>query len=961
MLYRNICECCGGNVEKFGDKYICEYCENTYSVEKFENYAEKISQLFDEFKLEMIANARKNLYKAITAPYISSEEVYSCCVEIKKYLPDDFQANFYEAAVNSAPARVAKLIYEIDVQEHYENLDLILNFLIASLRIEWVTALAMLIERAYKAVDLRKYGKYASMLEEETEKLDNCVYLTSYPRDVFVAYSSKDIDKAIELVEVLEEQGLSCFISIRNLRHGAGSRENYEKALQEAMDNCGSFVFVSSMNSRNQACDALKVEIPYIKRKDVENAKGYAQASYANIPHELKKSRVEYRLEESNRLFAADRIVDEFFAGYERVYSPIDVAERVMRQATEAVVVQKSLNNVIEKATTLNVANVDNYDASYSNSSEGLEFYLNPDKKSYKLVGIGTCTNKYITVDTYNGLPVTAIDDNVFSNCENLINITLGDSIARIGNNIFEGCTNLTSAILGNGITTINTKTFNKCGKLKNVTLGEKLLNINENAFESCESLVSITLPNSLTTIGAGAFARCKSLASIIIPDRVTSIDDGAFAYCESLASIIIPDGLRRIGENAFGACESLSDITIPNSVTCIEDWTFWGCSKLKTITIPKTVTSIDSAYRIFEECKSLINITVDELNPEYKSIEGNLYTKDGKKLLYYALGKKDTAFVIPNSVTSIDDCAFYGSLNLTSITIPDSVTQIGYGTFWGCNNLINIIIPNSVTSIGEATFFYCRSLENVTIPNSVKSVEGEFHKGTLFEDCNNLKSLAIPFLGARDPENEKNKLKSFFNSGRIPSTLKTLIITSEKNINEGAFEDCDNLESITIPFGCVSNNGNKNVKFSQFFGRNGVPSTLKSVLVLGGNEISADAFSGCKNITSITIPESVKRIECNAFRVCSSIKSIIIPNSVTYIGKNAFTGCDELVDIIIPKSVTEIDVTAFDYCDKLCHIYCFNDYNQKNNKICYYSEKKPFLKFGKRYWRYVNGVPTEW
>ena len=332
MLYKNICQSCGGTVEKIGEKYVCQYCRNEYSIEKFENYAEKIRQLFDDFKLEMISNAKKNLYNAITAQYISSEEVHECCTEVKKYLPDDFQANFFDAVVNSTPKNVAKLINQIDEKEYFDSLDLILDFLINSLTLEWVTPIAALIERGYKDTNLRKYNKYSSMLESETEKIDECIYLTTYPRDVFVAYSSKDIDKALELVDVLEEQGLSCFISIRNLRHGAGSRENYEIALKEAMDNCSCFVFVSSMNSRNSSCDALRVEIPYIKRRDIENATGYAQSSYVNIPHEFKKSRVEYRLEESNRLLAADRIVDEFFSGYERVYEPMDVAERVMRQ-----------------------------------------------------------------------------------------------------------------------------------------------------------------------------------------------------------------------------------------------------------------------------------------------------------------------------------------------------------------------------------------------------------------------------------------------------------------------------------------------------------------------------------------------------------------------------------------------------------------------------------------------------
>ena len=159
--------------------------------------------------------------------------------------------------------------------------------------------------------------------------------MTSYPRDVFVAYSSKDMNKVFELVECLEEQGFSCFVAARNLRHGKGAVENYDKALREAMDNCRSFVFVSSMNSRRPGCDALRKEIPYIKSLDIENAPPAFKKDYTKIPHRYKVHRVEYRLEESNKSMAADRVVSEFFDGYERVYSPEEVADRIMQYSSQ--------------------------------------------------------------------------------------------------------------------------------------------------------------------------------------------------------------------------------------------------------------------------------------------------------------------------------------------------------------------------------------------------------------------------------------------------------------------------------------------------------------------------------------------------------------------------------------------------------------------------------------------------
>lgn len=162
-----------------------------------------------------------------------------------------------------------------------------------------------------------------------------------------------------------------------------------------------------------------------------------------------------------------------------------------------------------------------------------------------------------------------------------------------------------------------------------------------------------------------------------------------------------------------IGDCTD-TDIIIPNTymekaVTGIGDFAFESCEKLTSITIPDSVTSIgDSAFR---RCTSLTSITVDEDNVAYKSIDGDLYTKDGKTLIQYAIGKKDTSFVIPNSVTNIASDAFLRCTNLASVTVPSGVISIGVGAFYGCKSLTSVTIPSSVTSIGKSAFYDCKSL----------------------------------------------------------------------------------------------------------------------------------------------------------------------------------------------------------------------------------------------------------
>jgi hypothetical protein len=184
--------------------------------------------------------------------------------------------------------------------------------------------------------------------------------------------------------------------------------------------------------------------------------------------------------------------------------------------------------------------------------------------------------------------------------------------------------------------------------------------------------------------------------------------------YKGSATEVVIPFRIddipvTSIGDNAFYDCDHLVSVSIPSSVTSIGGSAFDNCDSLVSVTIPSSVTSI--GYLAFSGCNKLTDITVDAGNTVYSSVNGVLFSKDGKTLIQYPQGKTFTSYTIPSGVTSIGNDAFWDCRNLVSVTIPSSVTSIGDCAFWDCRNLVSVTIPSSVTSIGGWAFKGCDKL----------------------------------------------------------------------------------------------------------------------------------------------------------------------------------------------------------------------------------------------------------
>ncbi|MBO4540653.1 MAG: leucine-rich repeat protein, partial [Bacilli bacterium] len=518
-------------VEKNG-RLECRYCGATYDLM---DEAASFEQMLEGRKQEALANRRRILWDEVHKKNPSERAIVNAAESVREINSEDPLARFYLAAHEKDPTHINGFLSEETVNDSLAKE--VVRFMLLSLEPIHILALKSFVDRHFKGED---YTRIMSRVEAEADEVEEGTYMTSLPRDVFLAYSSKDMEKVIEITTFLEDNDFTVFCALRNLRHGKGAVENYDAALKDAMAHCKAFVFLSSENSRTLKCDALKIEIPYL---------------LDNLP---KVNRIHFRLDDEPTKAAAAIILKNFDDGREWCRTKDDLVERLLSfdrkpvqpEPTPAMPIRNGGPEVDPDDYTI----IDKRNPDVVFTGDTLLDYHGSAKR------IKLCDDFY------------AVERGAFKNAPRLEEIHTGDGVRKLSPFSIDGAEYLKKFVVGSALQEIGSGAFARVPNLEKIEVEQQNLEFaadNNGGLETLDGRVFYRYPPkqmgktykmSLTAdeIDVGAFAGCEYLEEVILPDGLETIGNGAFAKCPILKKVFVPKSVMTMGKNVFAGCPSL-------------------------------------------------------------------------------------------------------------------------------------------------------------------------------------------------------------------------------------------------------------------------------------------------------------------------------------------------------------------------------------------------------------------
>lgn len=328
-------------------------------------------------------------------------------------------------------------------------------------------------------------------------------------------------------------------------------------------------------------------------------------------------------------------------------------------------------------------------------------------------IGAGAFSNTPIT-EIEMATPCDSILGETFSNCPNLTKITIGEGLKYIGYNAFSNSP-VKEANLPSTLRDISSNAFrgysSYCPFINDIQPENHIRYVGKVAYLCVDrDLEEYTIKDGTVTLADNLFENWLGNATTFhIPASVEQIGNRAFAYTQIKA---LPEmlGLKRIGGEAFYGCKNLKKLTIPETVEYIGGGAFYGCSNIWSL----TYNAINAECGSFMESNASLEKIV--IGDKVRRLPRGIFS-----------GREFTEVALPACLERIDDSAFYGCKNLTTINLSDSIRYIGDNAFYGCSSLKNIHWPLRLTTIGSRAFRQT-ALETISLPEGVTSVgDGAF------------------------------------------------------------------------------------------------------------------------------------------------------------------------------------------------------------------------------------------
>ena len=519
-----------------------------------------------------------------------------------------------------------------------------------------------------------------------------------------------------------------------------------------------------------------------------------------------------------------------------------------------------------------------------------------------------------------------------FANCASLSEVKLPKNLEKMAGQLFMNCTALTEIELPETLTLIGKEAFKNTGLSGMISLPKNLTQHGADVFSGC-NVTSYTIAendNYSTIQGALVDANKKLLTissafingdKLILPEGIESFgaptvgSKASYLIYPGVKEVVIPSTLAAIPKFAFSKFTALERITIPNTVMEIGQGAFNACTGLTEVTFEPGTTPLTFGATPFTGCTGLRDVVVPARTVETSSIYSGL--------------SKLTSITIEEGVTKLGAKAF-ANTGITTITLPDSLKEIGSSAFTG-TKLTSIDLKN-VEVIG-ASAFQGSQLASLTLPATVKSVGNKAFYNTALTSV----TLAMTV--------EEWGTEVFSNCAKLASVTLPEGVTT---IPSKMFANCTALKSVDLPSTLET------IRSSAFSG-SGLTSidftgTKVTSLWFDGYEYqkgymlstAASTFSGCKSLTSVTLPEGFKAIGTQAFMNCTALKSITIPDSMEVIGQKAFAGTGitsisfnatdiilygafesmtNLTSVSLPEGLKDLGYRTFYGCIKLASI----------------------------------------